>query len=239
VRAAAGLLASWAFAALATATESPTTEHVVTLAGLFPPNQVAALAKTLPADREVTFRVRAPSGAAAIGVLVYISPTDSGELPESWTRVLDEKQLLWIAADDYGNSKLAAERTLVALMAVKLSERLRPPESQRTWVAGFSGGGRVASRCISLFAPYFDGALFLGGADFVKAPEPAATLMKSRRMVFLTGRYDFNRREMKSVSAKYRDAGVSGLLLIDDSALGHQLPTPDLLARALEFLLQP
>jgi len=58
-------------------------------------------------------------------------------------------------------------------------------------------------------------------------------------MVFLTGRYDFNRREMKSVSAKYRDAGVSGLLLIDDSALGHQLPTPDLLARALEFLLQP
>ena len=139
MRAAAGLLASWAFAALATATESPTTEHVVTLAGLFPPNQVAALAKTLPADREVTFRVRAPSGAAAIGVLVYISPTDSGELPESWTRVLDEKQLLWIAADDYGNSKLAAERTLVALMAVKLSERLRPPESQRTWVAGFSG----------------------------------------------------------------------------------------------------
>jgi len=104
VRAAAGLLASWACAALATATESPTTEHVVTLAGLFPPNQVAALAKTLPADREVTFRVRAPSGAAASGVLVYISPTDSGELPESWTRVLDEKHLLWIAADDYGNS---------------------------------------------------------------------------------------------------------------------------------------
>ena len=100
MRAAAGLLASWACAALATATESPTTEHVVTLAGLFPPNQVAALAKTLPADRKVTFRVRAPSGAAASGVLVYISPTDSGELPESWTRVLDEKQLLWIAAEE-------------------------------------------------------------------------------------------------------------------------------------------
>ena len=96
----------------------------------------------------------------------------------------------------------------------------------------------MASRCISLFSHYFDGALFLSGADFVKPPEPAATIMKSRRMVFLTGRYDFNRREMKSVSARYRDAGVTALLLIDDPALGHQLPTPDLLARALDFLLQ-
>lgn len=239
VRAAAGLLASWVCAALAAAAESPTTAHIVTLAGLFPPDQVAALAKTLPANREVTFRVRVPSGEAATGVLVYISPTDSGELPELWIRVLDEKHLLWIAADGYGNSTLAAERTLVALMAVKLSERLRPPEAQRIWVSGFSGGGRVASRCITLFSRYFDGALFLGGADFVKAPEPAAALMKSRRMVFVTGKYDFNRREMKSVSAKYRDAGVTGLLLIDDPALGHQLPTPDILTPALDFLLQP
>jgi predicted esterase len=239
VKAGAGLLASWACAALAAAADSPTTAQVATIAGLLPPDQAAALEKTLPADREVTFRVRPPSGDAATGVLVYISPTDSGELPASWIRVLDEKHLLWIAADDFGNSKLAAERTLVALMAVKLSERLRPPEAQRVWVAGFSGGGRVASRCVTLFARYFDGALFMGGADFVKAPEPAATLMKSRRMVFLTGRHDFNRREMKSVSARYQDAGVTGLLLIDDSALGHQLPPPDLLTRALDFLLQP
>jgi predicted esterase len=236
VRTVATLLASWVCAALAAAADSPTTAHTATLADLFAAHEVAALAKTLPADREVTFRVRVPSGGAATGVLVFISATDSGELPGDWAAVLDEEHLLWIAADGYGNSKLSAQRTLVAIMALKLSERLRPPGVQHTWVAGFSGGGRVASRCITLFASYFDGALFLNGADFVKPPEPAATLMKSRRMVFLTGSRDFNRREMKSVSGKYRNAGVTQLLLIDEPGLGHALPGPELLARALHFL---
>jgi pimeloyl-ACP methyl ester carboxylesterase len=216
--------------------DSPTVERKITLAKLFPENDLAALTKTLPADREVTFRVREPRGRAPADVLIFISANDSGELPEAWIPVVDERRLLWIAADGYGNSRLTAERVVVALMAGKLAERLRPTDAPRIWVAGFSGGGRVASRCVISFARYFDGALFMGGADFVKPARPSAELMESRRMVFLTGSEDFNRREMKSVAGRYGKAGVKQLLLLDEPGFGHELATREQLSRAIEFL---
>ena len=207
-----------------------------TLSALFPGDEVALLAKTLPADREVTFRVREPSGRASADVFIFISASDSGEIPDAWVPVVDGKRMLWIAADGYGNSRPTAERLLVAIMAGKLAERLRPTDAPRIWIAGFSGGGRVASRCVVEFSRYFDGALFIGGADFVKPPGPSATLMKSRRMVFITGSDDFNRREMKAVAGRYGKAGVTELLLMDEPGFGHELATPAQLERAIDFL---
>ena len=208
----------------------------MTVAALFDAGTAAALSKTLPADREVTFRVREPRGSASADVFIFISASDSGEMPEAWMSVMDERRLMWIAADGYGNSRPTAERVLVALMAEKLAGQLRPTDAPRIWVAGFSGGGRVASRCVISFARHFDGALFIAGADFVKPPKPSAALMESRRMVFLTGSDDFNRREMKSVAGRYGKAGVAQLLLMDEPGFGHQLATPEQLERAIDFL---
>lgn len=215
------------------AAQESTEAHLVTLSQLFSASEAASLSKTLPADREVSFRVRRAHGAEPAGILVYVSPTDSGEIPPAWIPVLEDRRLMWIAADGFGNSRLAAERVLVALMAVKLAARLHPPEAHRTYVAGFSGGGRVASRCVALFARYFDGALFIAGADFV---EPADELLKTRRLVFLTGNRDFNQREMKIVHRRYDKAGVTHTLLMDERGFGHELASAAQLATVLDFL---
>jgi hypothetical protein len=235
VRLAAALLL--ACGSHASAGESATVEYRATLASLFPAAEVTALAKTLPADREVVFRVRLPPSAGPKGVFVYVSPSRSGELPAGWAAVLDARRLAWIAADGYGNPQPAAERVLVALMAVRLAQQLEAPDAQRIYVAGFSGGGRVASRCITLFARYFTGAVFMGGADFVKAGDEAArALAPSRRLVFITGSGDFNRREMKSVYARYGKAGFGNTLLLDMPDLAHEPARPDYLAQAIDFL---
>jgi poly(3-hydroxybutyrate) depolymerase len=232
--AAAVLLLAWSLHTRAG--EPRTFEYRATLASLFPAGEAAALARTLPADREVVFRVRLPSGANSNGALVFVSPGDSGELPPGWESVLDTHQLAWIAADGYGNRQLAAERVLVALMGARYAQQLRPA-SQRIYVAGFSGGGRVASRCIVLFARYFDGAVFMGGVDFVEPQdERARTLAQSRRLVFITGDGDFNRRETKSVLSRYRKAGFANTLLLDMPGLGHEPARPEHLDRALVFL---
>ena len=235
MRLAAALVLAWSVAA--SAEESPTVEHRATLSSLFPATEAAALARTLPADREVVFRVRVPSGAGPNGVFVFVSPTESGQLPGGWTPVIDAHRLSWIAADGYGNAHPAAERVLVALMAARLAQQLQDPDAQRIYVAGFSGGGRIASRCATLFARYFTGAVFMGGADFVQ-PEDAATrtLATSRRLVFITGDGDFNRRETKSVLARYRKAGFENTLLLDMPGLGHELARPAHLGQALGFL---
>lgn len=230
-------LAALTACAQVSAQESPTIERRVTLAELFDSSEAAALSKTLPADRAVTFRVRLPPDAAAPGVLVFVSANESGELPDSWAPVLDQKQLLWIAADDYGNSHPTAERMLVAVMAVKLAQTLQPIDGRRRYVSGMSGGGRVASQCISHFPQRFNGALLIVGADFYKPGDPAAAaLLGTRRLVFVTGSEDFNRREIHGVYRSYRKAGVTGMLLIDEPGSGHQLASAGQLATAVDFL---
>jgi predicted esterase len=221
----------------ALAQTSLTAVQRVTLTELFPADETAALAKTLPADRQVNFRVRVPTDAAPTGVLVFVSANDSGELPAAWAPVLDSRHLLWISADGFGNSQLAAQRVLVGLMAARLAQRFLAPGSQRIYISGFSGGGRVASMCITRFPRYFHGALFIAGADFAMPDDTsAASRVAARRLVFLTGNRDFNQREMKSVYRRYREAGVSATLLMDERGFGHELASAGQLDTAIEFL---
>jgi len=221
----------------ALAQTSLTVAQRVTLTDLFPANETAALAKTLPADQEVNFRVRVPPDAAPTGVLVFVSANDSGDLPAAWAPVLDARHLLWISADGYGNAQLAAKRVLVGLMAARLAQRFLPPGTQRVYVSGFSGGGRVASMCITRFPRYFNGALFIAGADFAMPDDSAAaSRVAARRLVFLTGNRDFNQREMKNVHRRYREAGVSATLLMDERGFGHELASAGQLDTAIAFL---
>ena len=208
-----------------------------TPAALFPGEEAAALAKTLPADHAVHFRVRAPENPGASGVLVFVSPRDSGEPPAQWLSVLEQKRLLWIAADGFGNERPTAGRMLAAVMALKLVQQKYDVDARRAYVAGMSGGGRVASKVITHFPQLFAGAFCIVGADFwMPTDTKLAALVASRRYVFLTGTEDFNRHELQAVQKRYLGAGVSQVLLIDAPGFGHELASPEQLARAIDFL---
>src|SRR6185369_14079651 len=100
-----GALALLVVTATAGAQPGQTVERSATPAALFAADESRALARTLPADREVHFRVRRPATGGLPDVLVYVSPTDSSKPPENWAPVLDRAQLVWIAADGFGNSR--------------------------------------------------------------------------------------------------------------------------------------
>lgn len=203
---------------------------------MFSAAEAASLEKTLPADRALQFRLREPV-AGPRGVLVYVSPTDSGELAPAWVPVLDREHLLYIAADGFGNSRPVAERVLVALGALRLARTLGSLDEKRRYIAGMSGGGRVASQVITHFPRYFSGAFCIVGADyFMPQDEDSRAQVGSRRMVFLTGNRDFNQRELQLVARRYRQAGVSNVLLIDKPGFGHELPPAGDLASAIDFL---
>jgi pimeloyl-ACP methyl ester carboxylesterase len=213
-----------------------TIERSATLAQLYSAAETAALAETLPADRVLRYRVRDPE-AGARGVLVYVSPTDSGELAADWAAVLDRKKLLYIAADGFGNSRPTAERVLVAMAALRMARQLGAVDGQRLYVAGMSGGGRVASQIITHFPQSFSGAFCIVGADyFMPRDESLRSLVAARRLVFLTGSRDFNQRELRLVFKRYRQAGVANVLLIDQPDFGHAIASAQQLGNALDFL---
>jgi predicted esterase len=231
------LIAFAAFAAAAHAEPTlVTTERGTTLASLFPPEEAASLSKTLPLDKQVLFRVWL-SESKASGVLIFVSPTDSGEPPAGWLALLQQKQLSWIAADGFGNQKLSAQRILAAIMARELIRQTTTVDAKRTYLAGMSGGGRIASLTATRFPQYFAGALYIVGANYWM---PKDARLKQRavanRYVFITGERDFNRSDMKSVFSRYQSGGLTSSLLLDLPAFAHEYPNPEQLGQAIEFL---
>jgi predicted esterase len=213
-----------------------TQERSATLTSLFPPEEAAGLSKTLPLNKPVLFRV-CLSEAKSAGVLIFVSPTDSGEPPAGWLPMLQQKHLSWIAADGFGNQKLSAQRILAAMMARELIRQAAAPDAARTYLGGMSGGGRIASMTATRFPQYFAGALYIVGANFwmpkdAKLRERAA----ANRYVFITGEKDFNRSEMKQVFSRYQSGGLTSSLLMDLPAFAHEYPSAEQLGSAIDFL---
>jgi poly(3-hydroxybutyrate) depolymerase len=225
--------------AAAQSRDTHTVAQVVTPRELIPAAQAASLANTLDPDRRITYHVRVPPGAAPHGVLVFVSPRDDAEPREGWAEVLDRRNLVWIAAEGFGNDRRSAQRVLVALLALKQLQRMLPLDRDRLYIGGMSGGGRVASQALARFPGFFSGALCIVGADYVTPESQLQPEMATKRVVFMTGDGDFNRREIRRVYLRYLDAGVSQSHLIDLQDFDHQYPDADQLDEALELLDQP
>jgi hypothetical protein len=232
----ASLLMSLLLPAHAGATEPTTIERSATLAEIFPADQVHALRSVLPADRRVAWTVRLPS-APARSVMVFVSPTAAADPPPGWDAVLDRHAMVWIAARDFGNAVPSNRRVLAALMGLALARRDYLSADAHRYIGGMSGGGRIASTAITTFPALFDGALYIVGADDFGKLEPARlAAIAAKRYVFVTGDGDFNRREVRHVHERYRQAGVRQTLLLDLPRFAHQYPGANDFERALRFL---
>jgi predicted esterase len=214
-----------------------TVERTTTIEALFPADTLQGLAKTLAVDRVLHYRVRIPRNAALSGVLIFVKPVNSGELPDGWAAVLDGKNLIWAAANDFGNEQPSAQRVLAAIAALKLIESTTAVDTRRLYIAGMSGGGRIASQIIARFPRYFTGALYIVGADFwARSEESSLPGITANRYVFITGSRDFNHGEMRRVYSKYLKAGVRQSLLMDLPGFAHEYPNAEQLAQAIDFL---
>jgi predicted esterase len=210
-----------------------------TQASILPAEQAQALASTLPVDQPVSWRVYVPQKfqEKSNGVLVYVSPTSSGAPNPEWLQVFEDKKLIWVAAEGFGNSEPGAQRVLAAVMGLARIQQQFQTDSGRIYIAGLSGGGRIASQAATRFPRMFNGALYIAGVDFwTEAEKPLLDFIAQNRYVFLTGSQDFNRREIRKAYKKYQEAGVKDVLLMDLEGYGHHNPDAAQLARALEFL---
>lgn len=195
------------------------------------------MSEILPLDAELRWHVRVPAAADTPGVLVFVSPSASAEPQRGWEAVLDARNLIWVSPIDFGNDKLSAERVLAALLGLALVQKEHSLDTTRVYIAGMSGGGRIASKTITKFPHLFTGAIYIVGVDYwTRAEDSLRSAIAANRYVFLTGRHDFNRRETRRIYRKYERAGIEGILLMDLPRLGHEYPNADDFDRALEFL---
>jgi predicted esterase len=202
-----------------------------------------------------SFRVFIPrtySTNGSWGLLVWISPSDDPVIPFDWKQELKNRELLFVSARDAGNGRHPLDRFRLALDATcNLCRRCRV-DRKRIYIGGFSGGARMASMMGVAYADVFTGTLCVCGVNFYKdvalaggkyypatfVPDPGVLLLSKRsRFVLLTGEYDENRENTKSLSMSgFKREGFRNVLYLEVPGMGHSMPDVQVLRQALDYL---
>lgn len=205
------------------------------------PEAAANFAAIVPPGKSINWQIVVPETydpSDPPGLLIYISPSDSGRLPRQWNGLADTHNLIWAAADQSGNEIEVARRITYTLFGVGLISSRYKIKPQRVYLSGFSGGARVAGLVAAAYPQVFRGDIYIGGAEFWENEPSAGKLdvMKRNRHVFLVGTDDFNRRMSNQVANKYEDAGIKNIKRMIISRRGHALPDIGDMTIALNYL---
>jgi dienelactone hydrolase len=211
----------------------------ITPSQLLGEQQAASYKKILDPDEEISFQVYLPDNESTEipGVFVYVSPMKTGRIDSRWREVMDQQNLIYIAADRSGNKIPTIRRMVLATLAVQALGQEHEFDTDHISISGFSGGGRVASRLATQYPEVFTGAIYICGVDFWKKDQtPRVERLVQNRFVFLTGSRDFNRQETRQIHKRYIKAGAQNSKLIEVPGMGHNHPDATYLTEAIQYL---
>jgi predicted esterase len=219
-----------------------------TLVSLVGEADARSLAGVLEPNHEFEFDVYVPENygpSSPAGLLVYVSPIGSGEIPGTWKRSFDRRNLIWVSVNRSGNTMSRERRIAEAKVSVAFILQNYGIDPQRIYISGMSGGGQISSIVASLYPDLFRGGIFLcgvnpwseGDADpWLENPPDNFDAIKENRYVFLSGTEDFKLAATARVYRIYKKAGIESSKLIVIEDMGHELPDARNYDRALEFL---
>jgi predicted esterase len=175
--------------------------------------------------------------ARPAGLLVYVSPTQSGEIPRGWSDILDRHNVIWIGADRSGNSELVARRVLLALLAAAAAGKQYVIDPERIYISGLSGGGKIASMVATDQARLFRGAIYNCGVELWDSDVPhQLEEMRQNHYVFITGTHDQALEPTKKAYRAYKRAGVENAKLKVIRHMTHRNPDAYNFEAALKYL---
>lgn len=211
-----------------------------TLAGIAGNDAAGRIAGVIAPHEPITWEVYVPDhydAARPPGLMVYISPTSSGEMPRGWDSVMDEYNLIWIAANESGNSEIVGRRAVLAQIAPAVIGRDYAIDQERIYISGLSGGGKMASMVAAEHADLFKGGIFNCGVEFWDRAEPQLIdVIRRNHYVFITGTLDQALEPTKDAHAKYLDAGVANAKLMVIREMTHRNPSRYHFADAVAYL---
>lgn len=202
----------------------------------------------LAAERFEVFVPSGPPPAAGFGLLVFVPPWEGQGLPADWLPVLQRHRFVAATAERSGNAQdVGARRIPLALTAFENARNRYPIDPVRVFVAGFSGGSRVALRLALAYPDVFRGAVLNAGSDplgTADVPLPAPDLFerfeRGSRLVYLSGTLDVP--AMAADRASRRSAGdlcVANTRVLTIAGGRHEPAGTQAFERALDALESP
>lgn len=208
------------------------------------------------------FFVHVPAGYSdqgAYGLVVFVDAGDeeNGE-PEGWQPVLDGRKLLYIAPQNAGNDQDVDRRMGLAVMAAQEMRKHYRIDPRRVYVAGFSGGARMADWLGFYQFDVFHGTIQNCGADFyVHVPQVVASSQldtgghpygtidadaeevagaRTVHFALITGSNDFRRGNIVDIyNGGFAQYGFQAKLF-DVPGMSHDAADPVTLSAVLDFI---
>jgi dienelactone hydrolase len=193
------------------------------------------------------FLVQVPSQhpAAGYGLLVFVPPWQDARIPQGWAAVLNDFGVIYVSAARSGNEEsVLGRREPLALLAAYNLMRRYPVDPERIYVAGFSGGSRVALRLVLGYPDLFRGAILNAGSDPIgnaDIPLPPKDLLlrfqSSDHLIYVTGDRDEPHASDDLLSVRsMRHWCMFNVTSFLQPRTGHEVAAPAALSRALSSL---
>ena len=216
--------------------------------------------KKIPIDydlKDETFSLHVPEsykGDEPYGLMVWVSAGDKGEIPRQFREVADKRKIIWIGANKSGNPRAMLVRMELAFDAVVGMKAQYKIDDKRIYIAGVSGGGKMAAIMGVGYPEIFNGGFYFIGAEYFRelptgepnhyfprafnAPEPKLLLdsKKKSRHVLMTGETDMNRKPIQVIYNGMKTDKFEHITLLDIPGVGHQLPDAEWFEKGMAAL---
>jgi hypothetical protein len=211
-----------------------------------------------------SFEVYVPpsyTGDKPFGLLVFVNPGGNGSMKNyerlGWKEIIDKHELIWVGPNKVGNDRLVRPRMGITIDAAINAQKRFKIDPARVYVAGASGGGRVASMLGVGFPDVFRGGFYIIGCNFYRQ-EPSVeqkgvfkrsyyvpptkyyvAAKKQNKHVFLTGDTDGNREQTHIYYKGFVRDGFEHCTYLQVPGMGHSPPPKDWFAKGIAALDAP
>jgi predicted esterase len=171
-------------------------------------------------------------------VVVYLSPgPDGGSAWRNWEPTCKQAKAIFVAPHNAGNNVTTRVRVRQILDVFDEVRRKYNTDPDRTYITGFSGGGRIACAIAFGLPEHFGGVAAFSAAGDLRSEVWLRHRVIDRLSVALaTGEGDFNQGEVIRWRGPWlRDLGVT-IKIWDLPKLGHAIPSGPTLSEIFKWL---
>ncbi|MEO1996974.1 MAG: hypothetical protein ABGZ17_17035 [Planctomycetaceae bacterium] len=170
-------------------------------------------------------------------VLLYVSPGKRGSGWNVWKSVCQRHGVLFVGPHNAGNNCPGPRRARIVLDALDDMRRNYRTDPDRTYIAGFSGGGRVACQMAFALPELFGGVVPLCAAGELRSESWLRQRVIDRiSLALVTGENDFNRGEVERFRGPLlSEVGVRTRVWVVPG-LGHRPAGPQTLEQVFQWL---
>ena len=170
-------------------------------------------------------------------LILFISPGDKGAGWGNWKKVCEEQGILFASPHNAGNNCETKQRVRIVLDVLDDVRRKYNVDPDRTYIGGFSGGGRIACAIAFSLPEQFGGVIPVCAAGELREESWLRQRVIDRLSVAnVTGENDFNRGEVERFRGpQLAEVGVRSKVWVCDG-LGHGIPNADKLGDVFSWL---